>query len=322
MAIRKREAWNARHFEDGSQHEDPELSPNLSNVAGIVAQIKWLAVGSLGERKMKAVLNELKAKLEEQKRMKRKARWNHYIKAKSDPAERMIQKVTRQYLLDASRRYKKRIRQNVVKGKKGIVDLGELQAIEEERRQIFNTIGGAFQRVWNLSGDQELVAIFEFAKIPKPLDLNFSSQELLIELTEEMAKEISRTTANAVTKSIQNSLINGESISQIADNIDQIAAFGVGRSMTIARTEATKALNRSAVEAYRQASQETGLSIKKEWLSVQDGNTRPSHSDLDGVQVGIDDEFETDGLSTLAPGSFGDPAEDCNCRCTVIPVVQ
>ena len=37
MAIRKREAWNARHFEDGSQHEDPELSPNLSNVAGIVA---------------------------------------------------------------------------------------------------------------------------------------------------------------------------------------------------------------------------------------------------------------------------------------------
>ena len=58
-------SWNARHFEDGSQHEDPELSPNLSNVGGIVAQIKWLAVGSLGERKMKAVLNELKAKLEE-----------------------------------------------------------------------------------------------------------------------------------------------------------------------------------------------------------------------------------------------------------------
>ena len=91
---------------------------------------------------------------------------------------------------------------------------------------------------------------------------------------------------------------------------------------SIARTESTKALNRSAVEAYRQAAQETGLSIKKEWLSVQDGNTRPSHADLDGVQVGIDDEFETDGLSTLSPGSFGDPAEDCNCRCTVIPVVQ
>ena len=113
-------------------------------------------MGSLGERKMKAVLNELKAKLEEQKSMKRKARWNHYIKAKSDPAERMIQKVTRQYLLDASRRYKKRIRKNVVKGTKGIVDLGELQGMEEESRQIFNTIGGAFQRVWRLNGDSTL----------------------------------------------------------------------------------------------------------------------------------------------------------------------
>lgn len=322
MAIRKREAWNARHFEDGSQHEDPELSPNLSNVAGIVAQIKWLAVGSLGERKMKSVINELKAKLEEQKALKRKARWNNYIKAKADPAERIIQKAARQYLLDASRRYKKRIRKNVVKGKKGIVDLGELQAMEEESRQIFNTIGGAFQRVWRLNGDATLDQVFQIANIPKPLDLNFGSQELLLELTEELSRQISRTTANAVTKSIQNSLINGESIAQIADNIDQIAAFGVSRSMTIARTEATRALNRSAVEAYRQASQETGLTIQKEWLSVQDGNTRPSHSDLDGVQVGIDDEFTIDGASTLSPGSFGDPAEDANCRCTVIPVVK
>ena len=322
MAIRKREAWNARHFEDGSQHEDPELSPNLSNVAGIVAQIKWLAVGSLGERKMKAVLNELKAKLEEQKSMKRKARWNHYIKAKSDPAERMIQKATRQYLLDASRRYKKRIRKNVVKGTKGIVDLGELQGMEEESRQIFNTIGGAFQRVWRLNGDSTLDQVFQIAGIPKPLDLNFGSQDLLLELSEELSKQISRTTANAVTRSIQNSLINGESITQIADNIDQIAAFGVGRSMNIARTEATKALNRSAVEAYRQASQETGLTIEKEWLAVQDGNTRPSHGDLDGVKVGIDELFEIDGYTALSPGDFGEPEEDCNCRCTVIPVVK
>lgn len=322
MAIRKREAWNARHFEDGSQHEDPELSPNLSNVAGIVAQIKWLAVGSLGEPKMKAVLNELKAKLEEQKSMKRKARWNNYIKAKADPAERIIQKATRQYLLDASRRYKKRIRKNVVKGTKGIVDLGELQGMEEESRQIFNTIGGAFQRVWRLNGDSTLDQIFQIAGIQKPLDLNFGSQDLLVELSEELSKQISRTTANAVTRSIQNSLINGESITQIADNIDQIAAFGVGRSMNIARTEATKALNRSAVEAYRQASQETGLTIEKEWLAVQDGNTRPSHGDLDGVKVGIDELFEIDGYTALSPGDFGEPEEDCNCRCTVIPVVK
>lgn len=322
MAIRKREAWNARHFEDGGQFEDdPELSPNLSNVGGIVAQIKWLAVGVLGEAKMKGVLNELKAKLEERKQQRRRRVWQVWIKFKADPAEKIILNASRKYLEDAFRRYQKRIRQNVTKGKKGIVDLGELQAIAEERQHIFNSIGGAFQRVWSLSGDQTLDQVFQIANIPRPLDLNFSSQELLVELTDQMAKEISITTANAVTKAIQNGLIEGQSVSQIAENISQIGAFGLGRASNIARTETTKALNRSAVEAYRQASQETGLKIEKEWLSVQDGQTRDSHQDLDGQRVGVDEEFVSDGLSTLAPGSFGDPAEDCNCRCTVIPVV-
>jgi hypothetical protein len=322
MAIRKREAWIARHFEDGGQFDDPELSPNLSNVAGIVAQIKWLAVGILGERKMKAVLNELKAKIEEKRQTRRRKQWTYWQRAKQEPAERILANTAKKYLLDASRRYQKRIRQNVSKGVKSIVDLGELQAIEEEKRHIFNTLGGAFQRVWNLNGDQTLEQVFQIANIPRPLDLNFSSQELLVELTEQMAKEISRTTANAVTKAIQNGLIEGKSVSEIAENIDQIAAFGVGRSMNIARTESTRALNRSAVEAYRQASQETGLSIMKEWLTSQDGNARPSHVDLDGVQVGIDEPFEIDGLQSFSPGDFGDPEEDCNCRCTVIPVVQ
>src|SRR5210317_577852 len=322
MAIRKREAWIARHFEDGGQFDDPELSPNLSNVAGIVAQIKWLAVGILGERKMKAVLNELKAKIEEKRQTRRRKQWTYWQRAKQEPAERILANTAKKYLLDASRRYQKRIRQNVSKGVKSIVDLGELQAIEEEKRHIFNTLGGAFQRVWNLNGDQTLEQVFQIANIPRPLDLNFSSQELLVELTEKMAQEISRTTANAVTKAIQNGLIEGRSVSEIAENIDQIAAFGVGRSMNIARTESTRALNRSEVEAYRQASQETGLSIMKEWLTSQDGNARPSHVDLDGVQVGIDEPFEIDGLQSFSPGDFGDPEEDCNCRCTVIPVVQ
>ena len=319
MAIRKREAWIARHFEDGSQHEDPELSPNLSNVAGIVAQIKWLAVGALGERKMKAVLNELKAKLEEQKQQRRRQRWEYWIKARQEPATRMIEKAAKRYLEDASKRYERRIRKNV--RSKSIVDLGELEALEEEYRHVFNSIGGAFQRVWNLNGTAELDQIFQIAGIPKPLDLMFGGQDIMIELQEEMATEISRTTANAVTKAIQNGLIEGQSVNQIADSINQIAAFGVGRAMNIARTESTRAVNRSSVESYRQASQETGLNIQKEWLASFDGNTRETHAELDGQRIGVDESWTTENGSTMFPGGFGDPAEDCNCRCTVVPVV-
>lgn len=63
--IREREAWAARHFEDGAQFKDRELTPNRSNVAGVVAQVKWGVVGTLGRARMLAVLNELKERMED-----------------------------------------------------------------------------------------------------------------------------------------------------------------------------------------------------------------------------------------------------------------
>jgi len=65
--IREREAWAARHLEDGSQFSDGDLEPNRSNVGGIVAQMKWHVVGSLGEQRMKDVILELIKKLEGKK---------------------------------------------------------------------------------------------------------------------------------------------------------------------------------------------------------------------------------------------------------------
>jgi len=38
--IKEREAWSARHFRDGKQFKSGGKEPNLSNVAGVVAQIK------------------------------------------------------------------------------------------------------------------------------------------------------------------------------------------------------------------------------------------------------------------------------------------
>jgi len=65
--IREREAWAARHFEDGSQFADGDLEPNRSNVGGVVAQMKWHVVGTLGEQRMKDVILELIKKLEGKK---------------------------------------------------------------------------------------------------------------------------------------------------------------------------------------------------------------------------------------------------------------
>ena len=66
--IKERESWTARHEKDGSQFVGGKLSPNLSNVAGVVALMKWLSVNpDLGVQGMKDVILELTKKLEGKK---------------------------------------------------------------------------------------------------------------------------------------------------------------------------------------------------------------------------------------------------------------
>ena len=65
--IKEREAWAARHFDNGAQFESGDLEPNMSNVGGIVSQMKWGVIGTLGEQGMKDVILELVKKQEGRK---------------------------------------------------------------------------------------------------------------------------------------------------------------------------------------------------------------------------------------------------------------
>lgn len=56
--IKEREAWAARHFEDGKQFADGDKPARPSNIAGVVAQMKWGVIGVLGEQGMKDVILE------------------------------------------------------------------------------------------------------------------------------------------------------------------------------------------------------------------------------------------------------------------------
>ena len=56
--IKEREAWAARHFEDGAQFASGEKAGRPSNIAGIISQMKWGVIGTLGEQKMKDVVLE------------------------------------------------------------------------------------------------------------------------------------------------------------------------------------------------------------------------------------------------------------------------
>ena len=56
--IKERESWAARHFGDGSQFKSGDKAARPSNIAGVIAQMKWGVIGNLGEQKMKDVVLE------------------------------------------------------------------------------------------------------------------------------------------------------------------------------------------------------------------------------------------------------------------------
>ena len=69
--IKEREAWAARHsVVDGNQFVSGNKEPNMSNVAGVVALIKWGVINpKLGKQGMKDVILELTKKLEGRKEL-------------------------------------------------------------------------------------------------------------------------------------------------------------------------------------------------------------------------------------------------------------
>lgn len=61
-----------------------------------------------------------------------------------------------------------------------------------------------------------------------------------------------------------------------------------------------------------------GADVVKQWSAVLDGKTRDTHRKLDHQIREMDKPFETHGKKAMYPHDFGDPAEDCNCRCTLL----
>lgn len=89
------------------------------------------------------------------------------------------------------------------------------------------------------------------------------------------------------------------------------------RALNIARTEGHRVQTAAALDAQRKA-KAAGADVVKQWNSTLDGDTRETHRMLDGQIREIEEDFEVDGKRASAPGHFGDPEEDCNCRCVLL----
>jgi len=96
---------------------------------------------------------------------------------------------------------------------------------------------------------------------------------------------------------------------------DYFANGGTGADLArIADTEMHRIANTAALETARRAG-----ATEKTWVTMADERVRDSHSYLESVTVGIDDDFITyDGDHAQAPGLFELAENNVNCRCELL----
>ena len=123
-------------------------------------------------------------------------------------------------------------------------------------------------------------------------------------------KNLKKTISSEITRGIA----SGMPHSEIARNVAAYAKAPLSRAKTIVRTEAHR-INEASRHDAQLAAKAKGANVVKQWDSTLDGKTRKTHRKLDGQIREIDEPFEMDGKKAMYPGKFGDPAEDCNCRC-------
>ena len=121
-----------------------------------------------------------------------------------------------------------------------------------------------------------------------------------------------------VVSEISRGIAQSLSYAEIARNLSNRTKLTMNRTFLITQTEGHRIQQEATWNAQLRAV-ERGADVVKQWDSTLDGRTRPTHRALDGEIVGVDEEFVSPaGGTALYPGGFGDPKEDCRCRCVLL----
>ena len=173
---------------------------------------------------------------------------------------------------------------------------------------LFDLQGQGVPLILPLNQEQMISAITLNSKLSEPLynSLGYDVEHLKI----NVVSEISRGIAQRLT------------YAEMARNLSAKTKLPMKRTFNIARTEGHR-IQQEATYNLQARAIKKGAKIFKQWDSTLDRKTRPTHRELDGQIVSVNDYFHSSGGGkALYPGGFGDPKEDCNCRCCLVQVAE
>lgn len=126
-------------------------------------------------------------------------------------------------------------------------------------------------------------------------------------------KEMKKSIRQEITRGIA----AGLSYADMVRNLHNATTAPMANVRTIVRTEGHR-IQQASQEDARQEAKAAGADVVKQWDATMDSSTRPTHQRLDGQIKEVDEPFELGSMKAMYPGDFGDPAEDCNCRCVAL----
>lgn len=149
-----------------------------------------------------------------------------------------------------------------------------------------------------------------FSETMTRLAMGYINSEMMRQRITKVADTTRLQIVSAVARGFDDGLGQTGVAGYIRDLIPTMSGYRAGM---IARTEVHGAANYGSVSA----AAETGLRLRKEWISAEDERTRESHAAANGQIVAQDDAFDVGGEALMYPGDpGGSAAEVINCRCT------
>ena len=125
-----------------------------------------------------------------------------------------------------------------------------------------------------------------------------------------------------LTSALEQSILQGDSVPEIAKRLEGVAAMEHKAAIRNARTMVTGAQNAGRDLAYRRAGK-MGINLTRVWLATLDGRTRHEHRILDGKRAKVGEPFKVGDYEIMYPGDpEADPEMVYNCRCTTIADIE
>lgn len=205
------------------------------------------------------------------------------------------------------------------KGKKAKLKITKLLNKEDEVNAVISVVDTIMQQLLATEGQQaaELVKS-QFDPMKE------TTQEGLKKSMELLAKNYSDETLALLQDAIEQGLDEGESVTDIADRIQQVGDFSDEvRAERVARTEVFRTANYATAEAWKQS----GVVSKKIWYTSESDKVCEDCEPMHGEVVGIDETYFDKGDQTatgkeLDYSDVGEPPLHPNCECYIRPVIE